>query len=239
MGLRRGGSVPASGHRAPAGESGRGATRGLRANAGDRGRKSGGRGQKSGARRVPGRLRAGIGQVATKIRDGVANRTGMCDGGIAQPASSDALWAEMQSCITKQVNWLSFSHLMVLPFSPDGRTYPCDLLRNGDFPSARRPRPSGDPSPSWRSAVAVRQPADSRTGPTFRPLASPTHTSAPTAHSNPRAPTGTAICPKRKLLSPNTHRPGRTASMAARGNPAALQIPPDSPGSARHQLEGS
>ncbi len=73
----------------------------------------------------------------------------------------------------------------------------------------------------------------------FAPLASPTRTSVPTAHGNPRAPTGAAICPKRKLLSPNTHRPGRTASMAARGNPAALQIPPDSPGSARHQLEGS
>ncbi len=182
MGLCRGGSVPASGHRAPAGESGRGATRGLRANAGDRGQKSGGRGQKSGARRVPGRLRAGIGQVATKIRDGVANRTGMCDGGIAQPASSGAVWAEMQSYITKQVNWFSLSHLMVLPFSPDGRTYPCDLLRNGDFPSVRQPsvgaaairqrgdsRQPGDPLPAWQPAAAVRQPADPQTDPTFRP----------------------------------------------------------------------
>ena len=207
MGLCRGGSVPASGRLTPVRGSGGGATRGLRANAGNCGRKSGGRGQKSGARRVPGRLRVGIGQVPTKIRDGVANRTGMRDGGIAQPASSGAVWAEMQSYITKQVNWLSLPRLMVLPFFSDGRTYPCDLLRNGDFPSARLPsigaaaiRRRGSRPAARRFPTARRSPASVATG-SNRPTTSrspnrsdisPPRFAGPHARSRrPRASTGT------------------------------------------------
>ena len=163
----------------------------------------------------------------------------MCDGGIAQPASSDALWAEMQSCITKQVNWLSFSHLMVLPFSPDGRTYPCDLLRNGDFPSARQP--SGSAAIPDSPAIPC-QHGGRRRPSGNQPLPEPVRHFAPRCADphvrsrRPQPPTGGAICPKRKLLSPNTYRPVQSTSMVSARK---LRSAPGPPGSARRQPEGS